>query len=182
MKAARTDYHDEPFYYSEIFEESARTIAWHKSTAAQKEIFYQLLDLCNDWVDFLFKENPGNCESYNDWLDITGGILKADLLDLIQINEEWFFNDSIFQFFFKNSDSASYIAYDEHGIFYLHNFKNGEKVLKDIGINYAVRELIHDKPHWEIRPAYPHRGLKKFKQHLKSKSFFYEEEAKQVIK
>ena len=179
MKSARNDYSENPFFYTEVFEGSPRTIAWDQSTENQKKIFYSLVGLFGDRIDYLFKECTGEDSEYESWVRISGGIYKTDLIHLIEQNEEWFFNDSIFQFCFKNADCKPYVAYDEHGIFFIYDMKECEDLLKKIGLSYSVKELISDKSHWEIRPKDCESKLKRFKKILKDNSVFYDDEAEQ---
>ncbi|HEY6871563.1 MAG TPA: hypothetical protein VI298_02425 [Geobacteraceae bacterium] len=43
MKAARNEYDEAPFFFTEKFEDGERTIAWHSDEAAQRELFLSLL-------------------------------------------------------------------------------------------------------------------------------------------
>lgn len=75
------------------------------------------------------------------------------------------------------TNSKPYVAYDEHGIFFIYDMKGYESNLRELGLNYSVTELISDKKHWESRPRDCERKSEDFKQLLKDKSVFYDDEA-----
>ena len=54
---------------------------------------------------------------------------------------------------------------------------DAETKLKKIGLKYSERELVSDKPHWEIRPKDCEVNLENFKQLLKNASVFYDDES-----
>ena len=177
MKSARNEYKEKPFYFTEIFEGSPRTIAWDESTENQKDIFFGLLSLLEERIDYLFKEDTDDTNEKDRWIRISGGIYKSDLIDLITLHEKWFFNDSVFQFCFREPDGTDYVAYDEHGLFYIYGLPQSEDILKKYGLQYRNSELISDKAHWQVRPKDSEKDLETFKVQLKLKSVFYDDEA-----
>ena len=177
MKSARNEYSESPFYYTEVFEGAPRTIAWHESTDSQIAIFYELLDLLEDRVEYLFKEDTGETDGHEKWSRISGGIYKSALIELIQKHEKWFFGDSVFQFCFREPESESYVAYDEHGLFFIYNMTDCEKTLQKQGLQNVEKELITAKPHWAVRVKDSEQKLGLFKEDLKEKSVFYDDEA-----
>jgi hypothetical protein len=180
MKSARNDYKEKPFYYKEDFEGQRKTVAWDEATESQKKILYGIMDLMDERIEYLFKEDTGEGDGYSRWSRIIGGIYKTTLLELISSYEKWFFNDSIFQFCFKAPGQDEYVAYDEHGLFFIYGVSGCEEVLKRIGLKNSKRALIINEPHWSVRPKDSECSLNKFKKQLKSRSVLYEDESEQV--
>lgn len=179
MKVSRSDYDEPGFFYAESKGEERRLVGWLPDTGRQKALFFRLLGLMEPRVRFLFKEelDHGSGDSFGR---VCGGIHRDDLRSLIEEYEEWFFEDSGFQFCYREAEGERNIAYDEHGLFFIYEFDKDDKdELLRLGAKEKKRDLITDERHWTKLSADTETTLDEFKAALKKASAFYNDEAEE---
>jgi hypothetical protein len=155
----------------------ADLVVWAGDAMHQERLFWVLLPIIGDRIDYLFKEHVDCKGDEMLWRRVTGGIFRDDLSEVIRSDAELFFCDSGFQFCARTPDSNDYFAYDEHGLFWIYS-KDPRYLtaLQDQGLANSNSPLICDFAHWHVRPKGAEQRLESFIELLQTRSQFSERE------
>ena len=153
MKSTVDGYEKSPFYFEEKNGDSTRLVAWVGDERSQRKVFLDLLSVIGDRIDYLLKESDGLDEEEIRWKRLQGGILRSNLVEIIEKNKEWFFGDGGFQFCARTPESSDYFAYDDHGIFWIYSDLPEFRItLERNGFEEREDDLITSAGHWHVHP------------------------------
>lgn len=176
MKSAVDGYEKPPFYFQEKEGDSTRTVAWVGDERSQEKVFFDLLNVIGDRIDYLLKEADGFDEEEIRWKRIQGGILHSNLVEVIENNKDWFFGDGGFQFCARIAEHPDYFAYDDHGIFWIYSdLPEFKIVLERNGVEEREDNLITSTGHWHIHQKDSEIKADKFRSDLTALSVYTNE-------
>lgn len=176
MKSVATGYEKSPFYFEDDEADMTRLVAWVGNEESQEKVFFGLLEVMGERIDYLLKESDGAEEEEQKWKRIQGGIYRPDLLDVIKKNKEWFFGDGGFQFCARIAEQNDYFAYDDHGLFWIYsNLPEFLSVLEKNGFEKRKDDLITKSGHWHIMVKESEIKAEVFRSDLVASSVYVDE-------
>ena len=92
-KAELNDYSEKPFFKVDKTYEQGRLIAWSGGAKQQEQLFWTLIEVIGEKIDYLFKEEIDVGTDDTVWRRISGGILSGDLRSAIETDADFFFHD-----------------------------------------------------------------------------------------
>ena len=159
IKAWAKDYDEKPFSFVEAAEHGKRLIAWSENEDQIKKAFYGLLDSFPTEVEVLLKISLKTDSNEKPlWTRYHGQIDRWKLFKIVSENECYVFSDGMHQFCIKDKDSGRYLAFDEHGIFYLYGPSAEDiKFFEQLGFENRYAEPIFSIHHFQHVPKDPEK-------------------------
>jgi hypothetical protein len=151
LKAWSREYEEKPFCFQQDSEHGKRLVAWTEESGQIKNAFYSLLENFPDTVDILLKISAGESpEGRPLWSRYQGEISLWQLVKSVQENEIYVFSDGMHQLCVKDPDSGHYLAFDDHGIFFVYEpMLQDAEVFWSLGFENRYAEPIYVLPHFQ---------------------------------
>jgi len=123
-------------------------VAWSEEPDQIKKALYTLLDNLPATIDILLKISAGkNSDGKTQWSRFVGQVERWRLAQIIQQNEMYVFSDGMHQLCFKEPESNHYLAFDEHGIFFVYSPTSADaEVFRSLGFEQRYAEPIYSIP------------------------------------
>jgi hypothetical protein len=154
IKAWSQEYQESPFFFEGNVKAGHRLIAWAEDCALTKKAFYRILESFPQSIEVLLKiEFRDSAETKPLWSRFYGVVDRWQVVKVIQDNEVYVFSDGSHQLCLKVPESDHYLAFDEHGIFFIYSpTAEGVAVFRSLGFASRYAEPIFSKPHFPHIP------------------------------
>ena len=153
IKAWSRDYEETPFFFEQKSKTGPRLIAWAEDPTLTKGVFYKILDAFPQEIEILLKIEFREPNSKPLWSRYYKLVEKSLLIDEIRKNETYVFSDGSHQLCVKDPNTSRYLAFDEHGIFFLYSpTAEDVRVFRSLGFEPRYAEPIFSKPHFQHTP------------------------------
>jgi hypothetical protein len=154
LKAWAKDYEEAPFFFVQESEYGKRLVAWTEEAEQAKRAFYGILELLPQCVDVLLKSSTGKeADGKPKWARFHGVIDRWLLSRTVQENEIYVFSDGMHQLCVKDPESDHYLAFDDHGIFFVYApTETDAELFRSLGFEPRCAEPIYSKPHFQVTP------------------------------
>jgi hypothetical protein len=151
LKAWAQEYEEGPFYFLQDSAQEKRLVAWSEESSQTKSAFYATLESFPETVEVLLKISVGKTpEEKTLWSRYLGEINLWQLIKVIQENEKYTFSDGMHQLCIRVPDSNRYLAFDDHGIFFIYEpTSNDVEIFKSLGFEDRYAEPIYAQPHFQ---------------------------------
>jgi hypothetical protein len=164
IKAWSREYEETPFFFEQNVKAGHRLIAWAEDSTFTKRAFYRILESFPQTIEVLLKIGfSDNADTKPLWSRYHGLVDKWRVTQVIQENEIYVFSDGAHQLCFKEPQSDHYLAFDEHGIFFLYApTAEDDEIFRSLGFESRHAEPIYSKPHFQHLPPEPEKLEMKF--------------------
>ena len=164
IKAWSREYEETPFFFEQKVKAGRRLVAWAEDSGLTKKAFYAILESLPATIEVLLKiEFRENVESKTLWSRYHGMVEKWRLTSLVHQNEIYVFSDGAHQLCLKDPNSNRYLAFDEHGIFFLYSPTTEDiEAFRSFGFESRNAEPIFSKPHFQHVTPEPEKLEMKF--------------------
>jgi hypothetical protein len=172
LKAWAKEYEEAPFFFSEKSDQGARRlVAWTEESTQTQQAFYAIIEKLPWELDLLLKICVGHGQKEKPlWARYHGLVNQSQLIHAIQENELYIFSDGMHQLCLKDPQSDRYLAFDDHGVFFLYSpLPEDVELFQSLGFNQRHAELIFSAPHFQCTPPDSDKLEKKFMTALKLK-------------
>lgn len=151
LKAWAREYNEAPFYFVQTFKQGVRLVAWSDEPRQIKTAFYQLVDLLPVTVEVLLKISVGTeGNGPRNWSRFHAKIGRRDFSRVVRENEDYVFSDGMHQLCVKDSKSAHFLTFDDHGIFYIYLHTPADvEVFRSLDFEPRSAEPIYSIPHFQ---------------------------------
>ena len=151
LKAWAEEYAEAPFFFEQESKYGPRLVAWSEEPEQTKRAFYTIVERLPEIVEVLLKIHVGKSpEEKPLWTRYMGNTGRHDLLRAVKANEPYVFADGMHQLCLKDPASDRYLAFDDHGIFFLY-LPSGEdaELFEMLGFENRYAEPIFGVPHFQ---------------------------------
>jgi hypothetical protein len=164
IKAWSREYEETPFFFEQNVKAGHRIIAWAEDSKLTRKAFYTIFESFPQVIEVLLKiEFRDSAEAKPLWSRYHGIIDRWQVTKVIQENEVYVFSDGAHQLCFKIPQNDRYVAFDEHGIFFLYSpTAEDAKNFRSLGFESRYAEPIFSKPHFHHAPPEPEKLEMKF--------------------
>jgi hypothetical protein len=153
LKAWAEDYTEAPFYFEQESKYGPRLVAWSEEPGQTKQAFYRIVGRLPNDIEVLLKISVGK-EEKPLWTRYMGTVHRNQLLEVVKANEPYVFSDGMHQLCLKDPASDRYLAFDDHGIFFLYlPLPEDSELFKTLGFEYRRAEPIFGVPHFQHTTA-----------------------------
>jgi len=154
LKAWAGDYEETPFFFEEKSERGSRIIAWTDDPDQTQRTFYALMESLPWDVNVLLKICVSTDENDQPlWSRYHGLVDRSSLIKAVEINDEYVFSNGMHQLCVKDPDGNRYVAFDDHGIFFLYSpFPTDAQLFRTLGFEERYAEPLYAKPHYQCAP------------------------------
>jgi hypothetical protein len=154
LKAWAAEYEEAPFFFEEKSQRGSRIVAWSEETKQTQEALFAVIDSLPWDVDILLKVCVGHDSKDQPlWSRYHGVVQRSRLVEAIEANEKYIFSDGMHQLCLKDPESDRYLAFDDHGIFFLYSpFPTDSNLFKALGFEERYAEPLFANPHFQCTP------------------------------
>ena len=164
LKAWAPEYNETPFFFEEKSDRGTRLVAWSEESQQTQQALYSIIESLPWDVDVLLKICVGNdANSKPLWSRYHGNISRSRLIEAIQANEKYVFSDGMHQLCAKDPESDRYLAFDDHGVFFLYSpLPSDAAIFRTLGFEERYAEPIFGNPHYQCAPPGSEQMEQKF--------------------
>lgn len=154
LKAWAKEYDEAPFFFEESSVSGQRLVAWSEEPEQITRAFYSIIDLFPQTLDVLLKISLGREPGGKPlWARYQGVVAREHLLQVLKGNETYVFSDGMHQLCLKNPTTDHYLAFDDHGIFFLYSPSRDEvELFRSLGFEERCAKPIYKIPHFQHTP------------------------------
>jgi hypothetical protein len=154
IKAWAKEYEESSFFFEQEFEKGRRIIAWSEEPEQIKAALYAIIGNFPDTVEILLKiEVCRDSENRCQWSRFHGETNQSLLIRVIRENELYVFADGMHQLCLKDPNSDRYVAFDEHGIFFVYSPNAADvEIFRSLKFDPHYAEPIYSMPHFQCTP------------------------------
>jgi hypothetical protein len=151
LKAWAKEYEEAPFFFEQKSDHGSRLIAWSEEPDQTRRAFYAIIESLPWEVEVLLKISVDRSPDDKPlWSRYHGSFNRSHLIKIIQANEDYVFSNGMHQLCLKDPESDRYLAFDEHGIFFLYSPRDGDADLfKSLGFESRYAEPLYGIPHFQ---------------------------------
>lgn len=157
IKAWAKEYEEAPFVFEQESEFGNRLVAWSEEPKMNRNAFYGLVKLLPKKLAVLVKISAGSNDGGEPiWSRFHGEVDRKKVINVIEQNEIYVFSDGMHQLCLKDPASDRYLAYDDHGIFFVYSPTAADKELfQELGFEQRFAQPIYSMPHFQHVPPNP---------------------------
>jgi hypothetical protein len=151
IKAWAREYEEAPFYFEQKSERGSRLIAWSEEPNQTQRALYAIIENMPWEVEILLKIcAPSEDAGKPLWSRFHGSVSRAQLTKAISENEHYVFSDGSHQLCVKDPESHRYMAFDEHGIFFVYAPREEDaNLFRNLGFENRYAEPLYGIPHFK---------------------------------
>jgi hypothetical protein len=155
LKAWAEDYTEAPFFFEQESKYGPRLVAWSEQPGQTKQALYAIVERLPDVVEVLLKISVGKSAKDKPlWTRYMGKVARHELLQVVKSNEPYVFSDGMHQLCFKDPGSDRFLAFDDHGIFFLYlPSPEDAEMFKRLGFENRYAEPLFGVPHFQHTAA-----------------------------
>ena len=155
LKAWAEEYTEAPFFFEQESKYGPRLVAWSEEPDQTKQAFYAIVERLPQAVEVLLKISVGKSpEEKPLWTRYMGTVDRHELVRIVKENETYVFSDGMHQLCLKDPGSDRYLAFDDHGIFFLYlPLSEDMEIFKTLGFENRRAEPIFGVPHFQHTAA-----------------------------
>jgi hypothetical protein len=165
LKAYAREYEETPFFFEKTSEHGAMLVAWSGDRQQVQSAFYEIVERLPWDVNVLLKIAVGEGPSSNKplWVRYHDRVDRSRLIMAIENNAEYIFSDGMHQLCVKDPESDRYLAFDDHGIFFLYQpLLEDTEFFETLGFKQRKAKLLFEIPHFHVTPGNSEELAKKF--------------------
>jgi hypothetical protein len=165
LKACASEYEETPFFFEKTSERGTMLVAWSGDRQHVRSAFYAIVERLPWDVNVLLKIAVAEGPSSNKplWVRYHDRVDRSRLIKAIENNEEYIFPDGMHQLCVKDPESDRYLAFDDHGIFFLYQpLLEDAEFFETLGFKQRKAKLLFEIPHFHITPRNSEGLAKKF--------------------
>lgn len=151
LKAWAREYEEAPFFFEQQSSRGPRLVAWSEESDQTKKAFYAVLERLPEKIDVLLKISVSESTKEKPlWARYCAVVARDQLLKVVKAHEQYVFSDGMHQLCLKDPDSGRYLAFDDHGIFFLYSpLPEDVELFKKLGFENRFADPLYGAPHFQ---------------------------------